>query len=226
MKIRFFEGGYGNYNGYGVVSAAGTQTSETQSCKEVFSRRLRDTSATKAGTVMFFRKDERAKTDELAENQEKVLHTFEKALSIEPPAKVEVLVHNYERKTYDWTQVGGFKINKGTEKVLLYTVSAGWRKSVPLMHILALLVRNYYPLEGRKDWRTILNWMKTNKVMGDAVTQTAKEIVLDGGEIIGGIRNSGISSYATSLLRKRKEIANLAKLTQDFKVDRLKNYAS
>lgn len=222
MKIKLMDNGYNNYAGFGMLTPEGRQTSYTDTCKEVFSHKFKAAKASKDGTIVFFRRDGQPKTAETAQNQEAVFHAFEKALGIEPLARVMVVENNYTRTRWVWKNgVGGNVSEPISEKLFVYIVSAGWKKSLPLTHLMALLARNYYPQDRRKDWRSILNWMAEKKILGAMIAKTAKEIINDGGDVFK-IPNTGISSYASKLYKRRKEA--LAAMNE-LKLERFKNYA-
>lgn len=203
MEIQFYQT-HRHYPGFAPL-LKGVMDREFHSCKEVFGRRLAKT-RTRAGTVYFLRKEDKNATAKVAAQQEKVLHAFERAMGIEPLAKVEVVENTFQRQEYvnhDWNNVRTVDVK---EKYFLYTVSRAWAKNQPVSHILALICRNYYPENGRMDWRSILKWLsEQKKVLGKDVKKIASEIVrADGNLEFPRLPNNGIDSYAYRVIERRK----------------------
>lgn len=200
MEVNFIIG-YPQHDGYATVTPEGIQADHIHRCKEVFARRIRDVGAgvkDKKSVVHFLRKDKRTKSSSLAKHQEKVLHAFERAMDIEPLATVQPVA--FVRPPQPWEPRG---TEPTTENYFLYTVSAKWRKNLPVSHILALITRNYYPRGRRMDWRSILKWLKERDVVGNDVKKTISEIVKADGAVDNSIENNGISDYAFNLKNKR-----------------------
>lgn len=197
---------YHQYPGYAVLSQAGVQERETHSCKEVFARRLRDSKGPdkKGAVVYFLRKEQHKKSLGTAKQQEAVLHTFERAMGIEPAAKVELVSNVRQVMNYN---VRPPAMRDEKDYFLFYTVSRKWADSLPLSHILALVTRNYYPKGRRMDWQSILKWLNEQKIIEANVKTVAREIVKSGGKVNRRIQNNGINEYAAGLAEARKRAA-------------------
>lgn len=201
MEVNFVIGYYPQNNGYAAVTPEGIQLHDIHHCKEVFARRIQNVQAgvkDKKSVVHFLRKDKRTKSPSLAKHQEKVLHAFERAMDIEPLATVQPVA--FVRPPQPWAPRG---TEPTTEYYFLYTVSAKWRKNLPVAHILALITRNYYPRGRRMDWRSILKWLKERDVVESDVKKTISEIIRADGVVDNSIENNGISDYAAKLKLKR-----------------------
>lgn len=199
MKISFIEGYYAPMAGYAPVNPQGDQIDYVHRCKEVFANSLRSVPAKgrgKAAVVHFIRTDNRTKDANLVKQQERVLHAFERVMDIQPPATVEQI--KSLRQPPSWRPNDA----PTTEYYFLYTVSARWRKNLPLAHILALITRNYYPEGKRMDWRSILIWLTKKRVVGDKTRLTIADIIRAGGKVRPDVPNNGISSYARNLNRR------------------------
>lgn len=172
---------------------------EAMTCKEVFARRMMRENFPD-GIMHFLRRDARNMTEEKAHRQQQVLRVFEKAMNIRPLAKVE-MVSQPDQKYYDH-YYSRKRVAKG-KKFFLYTVSESWKRSIPLLHILALLVRNYTPSEVPLNYKSILEYYAGKR--GWPV-EVIKEVVHDKGEIQMNIPHTegGISSYGRGLARERK----------------------
>lgn len=194
MKIRFHP--YGNTGmGYAVIAPSGAQVEPTYPCKETFAVHLE---RSPGRVVHFIRKDGRAKTPALARAQERVLHVFERKMGFKPLAKCEIVeekVARYSSGTIRFPHV---------QKYFLYTVSAQWKKSIPLAHILALLTRNYYPMNETPGWRKVLEYFKVKSRW--AAMPTIIELIENKGKLEAGVDGRrGITTYHTNLKRIRKE---------------------
>lgn len=203
-----FDNNHHQYPGFAVLSQAGIQERETHACKEVFARRLRDSKGPdkKGAVVYFLRKEQNKKSLGTAKQQEAVLHTFERAMGIEPKATVEFISNTRQVQTY-----GGYNqppiVREEKDYFLFYTVSRKWADSLPLSHILALVTRNYYPKGRRMDWQSILKWLGEQKIIEANVKTVAREIVKSGGKVNRRIQNNGINEYAAGLEAARARAA-------------------
>lgn len=196
MKIEFKSG---NEKGYSVVTKGGKQYRPTYICKETFALDASGRVDIVDGPVFrFLRKDGIVRREGMAKHQEKVLHCFERAMGFSPLATCEVATREYATQRYDY---GTYRYVNGEiarENFFLYTVSTRWRESIPLLHILALLTRNYYPMNQPLGWRKILNYFHW------AVNPTIEKLVERDGELIKGVNVvgcNGISDYHSRIRR-------------------------
>jgi hypothetical protein len=166
MKIN--KGYYRLNVGHAVVNAAENAiTSGPHHCKETFTSVLNATRPTD-GVLRFLRNDSTLKTEELAAHQVKVLHVFEEAMGFKPLARCSIVENN--------------------NKMLFYAVSSKWKTSIPLLHILALLTRHYYPQDQPISLDAILEYFRVKKGRFPVSTiPTMKELIANKGQLHEGV---------------------------------------
>ena len=190
VKVKWYETSYNQGRGFAPVRPDGSQGDYFHHCKEVFASRLnrqdwgepRKKYEGADGTLMFLYLDPVNEVDAaFARRKEKVMHLFETAMGFAKLAKVNVLRH------------------KG-KKYLLYRVSVAWNQTLPMSHILALLVRNHYPADRPlTDWKKVLTYFRGGAWSRLGTKSAIKEIVENKGSTnadwLVGI--NGISDYAS-----------------------------
>lgn len=197
MKIKFIGFGYRNRMGYAVIKK-GVQSEPTHHCKEVFAREVLRKYNPEDKTFSFIRKDGKTKDPKYIEPQLKVIHAFEKKMGFKPLSKCVQIIRPPTKAV---PNIWGWESRATPEEsYFLYTVSNQWAKSLPLLHILALLVRNYFGMEGKISYDDVASlWKQKNK--WPEIRKTIFEIVENHGDLprqdvaVG----NGISDYSRAL---------------------------
>lgn len=190
---------YGEDNeGFAPVLPDGLQSDALKHCKEVFARRISNTGpggpgnyVGKGKTVKFLWRGAPIKqiTPDFATRKAQVLNAFEKRMEMEPLSTCEV-------------------VKDGGLAYLLFEVPVAWKSSIPLAHVLALLVRSHYDFIGKLPaWNRYLDYLKETYDWEENLTPAIKEIVRAGGALGDFKRKafSGISDYAQY---RREEMEN------------------
>lgn len=184
-EVKFMAGGYlGGKKGFAPVTPNNQMSDGVHHCKEVFAHRFISwngrvpTTKGKDGVIKFLYRDDAINfTKDFVKQKMATLHVFEKAMDFEPLAKCEVI----------WNEQKVF---------LFYTVSESWAKSHPVIHILALLVRNHYPEGEIMEWPEIISWLKAKR-RAPRIAEAITEIIANKGKIRENInQGNGISDYA------------------------------
>lgn len=211
MRVKFTP--YNNPIGFAPLTESGTQNNPTYVCKESFASRMKKLQLT--GAVMYFlRKDKNTGSPEVAKRQQKVLRLFEKAMGIKPYATVKVVTRKAQVVKNVDAWYGARTRRVPEQSFFLYRVSKEWRRSTAMLHILALLVRNYTPEDVPLDWKAVLKHFAGHKdwVALPAIT----EIVQDKGNLVPNVNDSGgINCYHHNLKTLRAQMARMTAEAQD-----------